>query len=315
MVPPNDLLKRMEALNRRPLKDRPAEDAETESSAGTPSKVDRRPPRRSSRASRPAQAPAMPTTTLDDLPNCVEAISADAGPALVFTTDVDTYDDACAGLSERFRAQIDDEGSSFQRNVARRGDLNISGIEDVLFIDLETTGLMNTPVFLIGAMVWTDAGLSVRQYFARNLDEEHAILSIFAEHISPRTWLVTFNGKTFDWPFVLDRSLRHGVDMRFHGAHVDLLHVGRRAWGDSTPNCKLQTLEQYICDRTRVGDIPSSEIPAAYRRFTRSEDATEMQSVLHHNALDLITLADLIVRLPEDISVPQKRRRSRRRRA
>jgi len=307
MSPANDLLKRMEALNRRPLKDRPAETAEEPPAETEP---DRKMPRRSVR---PPQAPSKPASTQGDMLTGVEVVSADAGPALVITTDVDTYDAACAGLSERFRAQIDDQESSFHRNVARRGDLNIRGLEDVLFLDLETTGLMAPPVFLIGAMVWGEGGLSVRQYFARNLDEERAILSIFSEHLSPRTWLVTFNGKSFDWPFVMGRSLRHQVDMRFHGPHVDLLHVGRRAWGDSTPNCKLQTLERYICDRTRVGDIPSSEVPAAYRRFTRTGDAAEITSVLHHNALDLITLADLITRLPEHLP-PPKRSSSRSRR-
>ncbi|MBT3267138.1 ribonuclease H-like domain-containing protein [Candidatus Poribacteria bacterium] len=304
MVPPNDLLKRMEALNRRPLKDRAPERKDAD-----PPPEDRERPRRSAR---PPQAPVMPTATLGDMPTGVE-VQSDAGPALLVTTDVDTYDADCAGLSAKFREQVDDRESPFHRNVARRGELNIRGVEDVLFVDLETTGLSNTPVFLIGAMVWDGSALSVRQYFARSLDEERAILSLFAELLSPATWLVTFNGKSFDWPFVQNRAYRHGVDVPFHGTHVDLLHVGRRVWGDNLPNCRLQTLERFICDRTRVGDIPSSEIPAAYRRFTRTGDASEMASVLEHNALDLITLADLITRLPADVARAAPRRRRARR--
>ncbi len=305
MVPPSDLMKRMEALNRRPLKDRAPERKDAD-----PPPEDREPPRN---GGRPPQAPVMPTATLGDMPAGVVVESADAGPALLVTTDADTYDPDCAGLSAKFREQVDDRESAFHRNVARRGELNIRGVEDVLFVDLETTGLSNTPVFLIGAMVWDESGLSVRQYFARSLEEERAILSLFAELLSPATWLVTFNGKSFDWPFVQNRAYRHGVDVPFHSVHVDLLHVGRRAWGDGLPNCRLQTLERFICDRTRDGDIPSSEIPAAYRRFTRTGDASEMASVLEHNALDLITLADLITRLPADVarSAP-RRRRSRR---
>ena len=310
MPPPSDLMKRMEALNRRPLKDKPkakpaeSEDADAREEAATP-------PRRT--RPRPPRAPVAAAAGIVNMPEGVEAESKDAGPALLITTDVDTYDADCAGLSARFREHVDDRESAFHRNVARRGELNIRGVEDVLFVDLETTGLSNTPVFLIGAMVWTEAGLSVRQYFARNLDEEAAILSIFAEHLSPATWLVTFNGNSFDWPFTQARAFHHGVDVPFHGTHVDLLHVGRRAWGDSLPNCKLQTLERFICDRTRVGDIPSSQIPDAYLRFTRTGDASQMASVLEHNALDLITLAELITRLPEEVAGPTRRRRSRRR--
>jgi uncharacterized protein YprB with RNaseH-like and TPR domain len=311
MAPANDLLKRMEALNRRPLKDKPkVQPAESEDADADAREEEPEPPRRT--RPRPARAPVAPVAGLTNMPEGVEAESRDAGPALLITTDVDTYDAECAGLSDRFREQVDNRESSFHRNVARRGELNIRGIEDVLFVDLETTGLRNTPVFLIGAMVWTESGLSVRQYFARSLAEEAAILSIFAELLSPATWLVTFNGKSFDWPFTQARAFHHGVDVPFHGTHVDLLHVGRRAWGDSLPNCKLQTLERFICDRTRVGDIPSSQIPDAYHRFTRTGDASQMASVLEHNALDLITLADLITRLPEEVAGPTRRRTRRR---
>ena len=38
-------------------------------------------------------------------------------------------------------------------------------IRDSLFLDLETTGLQSTPLFLIGAMTWEDGELVVRQYF------------------------------------------------------------------------------------------------------------------------------------------------------
>ncbi|MBT5711685.1 hypothetical protein HOI71_11620, partial [Candidatus Poribacteria bacterium] len=122
MVPPNDLLKRMEALNRRPLKDRAPERKDAD-----PPPEDRERPRRSAR---PPQAPVMPTATLGDMPTGVE-VQSDAGPALLVTTDVDTYDADCAGLSAKFREQVDDRESPFHRNVARRGELNIRGVEDV----------------------------------------------------------------------------------------------------------------------------------------------------------------------------------------
>ena len=64
------------------------------------------------------------------------------------------------------------------------------------------------------------------------------------------------------------------------------------------PNCKLQTLEGYICNRHRLGDIPGSEIPDAYHEYVRTNNAWQMVDVLKHNLLDLVTLADLMNRFP-----------------
>ena len=132
--------------------------------------------------------------------------------------------------------------------------------------------------------------------------------------------LATFNGKSFDWPMVHDRSTLHhlGCDMRCGGVrkathpvrahdvqaltrhdprpqliHCDLLHHARRKWKDKLPDCKLQTLERSICRRHRSDDIPGREIPSAYHDFVRSGDAWLIRSVLHHNALDLVTLLQI----------------------
>ena len=109
--------------------------------------------------------------------------------------------------------------------------------------------------------------------------------------------MVTFNGKTFDWPFVRDRAAICGVELVEPDAHCDLLHVSRRRYRRSLPDCKLQTLELYVCKRRRVGDIPGSEIPAAYHEFVQTGDARLIRDVVHHNFLDLITMAELMIDL------------------
>jgi uncharacterized protein len=79
--------------------------------------------------------------------------------------------------------------------------------------------------------------------------------------------------------------------------HLDLLGESRRAWGRRLPNCKLQTLEHRICGRLREDDIPGHLIPEAYHEYVRTGDARQMLGVLHHNLLDLVTMADLLARL------------------
>lgn len=174
------------------------------------------------------------------------------------------------------------------------------GIEpsQTVFLDLETTGLSCSPLFLIGTMWWEDGELVVRQYLARDYSEERAVISRFAEKFAGRQLLVTFNGKSFDMPFLRMRAAGTRVDLPLEPPHFDLLHVCRRVWKDALPNCKLQTLETRICGRPRYGDIPGEQIPAAYHAFVRTGDAGRMVRILHHNMLDLVTMADLMVRLP-----------------
>ena len=121
------------------------------------------------------------------------------------------------------------------------------------------------------------------------------------EGMRSRGVLRTFNGKSFDWPMVSDRSVLYRLDAAGHTRdfdhHIDLLHHARRQFRRELPNCRLQTLEWYLCGRRRTGDIPGSEIPSAYHDYVRTGDAREMKSILHHNALDLITLLQLSLRM------------------
>jgi hypothetical protein len=174
------------------------------------------------------------------------------------------------------------------------------GPEDLVFFDLETTGLSSSPVFLIGAMVWSGGGLVTRQFFARDYSEERPIISMFAECLRGKKMLVSFNGKSFDLPYMRARAAAAGVRFAFDGPHLDLLHVSRRAWKDQLPNCRLQTLEAHLCGRHRTGDIPGHAIPQAYHHYVHTGDARQMVPTLEHNRLDLITLAEVMIRLPAE---------------
>jgi uncharacterized protein YprB with RNaseH-like and TPR domain len=169
-----------------------------------------------------------------------------------------------------------------------------------LFIDLETCGLSGSALFLVGLLRPIDGRLTVELLLARNYAEEVAVLTSLWQRIEPDSVLVTFNGKSFDWPMVVDRSRRY---LMFRGTPLpalkqhDVLHLARRRWKGDLPDCKLQTLEERICGRLRVGDIPSKLIPAAYHTYVKTGFERELDQILFHNALDLVTVLDLSMRL------------------
>lgn len=167
-----------------------------------------------------------------------------------------------------------------------------------LFLDLETCGLAGAPIFLVGLIRSTPEGLVLDQLLARSYAEERAILTSLETHVTECDVLVTFNGRSFDWPMVQDRRVFHRMPSgRAVLPHVDLLIHARQRWRTQVPNCRLQTLERFLCRRMRQGDIPGSQIPAAYHQFVRTGDARQLRNILHHNALDLVTLAQLTMRM------------------
>jgi uncharacterized protein YprB with RNaseH-like and TPR domain len=178
----------------------------------------------------------------------------------------------------------------------------------ILYLDIETCGLAGEPLFLIGLMRADGRTLRVDQYLARDYSEEAAVLHAFWDDLGESRCLVTFNGRAFDVPTIEARTAAARIRrVSPLSSHVDLLHEARRRWKRTLPNCRLQTLEQTICGRWRSGDIPGSDIPAAYHEFVRArqgDDAVRrarslrrLQTILHHNALDLVTMAELIVHI------------------
>lgn len=189
----------------------------------------------------------------------------------------------------------------------RSGVASLSGGFDMspstpLFLDIETTGLSRRPLFLVGTMFPTDAGdFEVVQFFARNYAEEAALLAALNEWWQTFDALVTFNGATFDLPFIRQRMREHGIRFDSLHSHTDVLDWSRRRWkrAAEVPNHQLQTLERHICGRRRIGDIPSSEIPAAYEDFVRTGEASTLREIFRHNVHDLLTTAELLAILLE----------------
>ena len=245
-----------------------------------------------------APRPPGPSVALEEAVEGSEVICGDAGRAYAIPTRVDQVEGA-RRLSAQFSRRIGAADSAMCRRIAAATGLEEVTPEDLIFFDIESTGLAYSPLFLIGAMVWEDDSLVVHQYVARTYAEEAAVIALFAARCRGRRLLVSFNGKSYDLPTIKGRAAANRVDVdAAPQVHFDLLHECRRVWRDALPDCRLQTLEQHVCERLRRGDIPSAEIPRAYHAYVRSADAWEMVEVLKHNMLDLVTLADLMTRLP-----------------
>jgi uncharacterized protein len=170
------------------------------------------------------------------------------------------------------------------------------------FLDTETTGLSGgcgTYAFLIGVGRITPEGFRVRQFLMREYVEEGSLLSALDSHLAEFDVLITYNGKTYDQPLLETRyrlASRKPPFARLH--HLDLLHGARRLWKLRLESCRLVHLERQILGFEREGDLPGDLIPYVYLEYLRSREAHRLVPILHHNAIDILTLACLTAIVP-----------------
>jgi hypothetical protein len=75
--------------------------------------------------------------------------------------------------------------------------------------------------------------------------------------------------------------------------HLDLLHGARRLWKQRLESCRLVDLEYEILGVERQGDLPGEMIPYYYFEYLKTRQAFRLVPLLHHNVIDIVSLACL----------------------
>ncbi len=186
---------------------------------------------------------------------------------------------------------------------------SIADPQQWLFLDTETTGLAGgtgTYPFLIGVAWWDAAGIQVEQYFMRDLNEEWPVLSALAIRMERRPVLVTFNGKSFDWPLLETRyRMTRTIAPPEPHAHLDFLHPARNVWRPRLGSARLAELEREVLGWDRGEDLSSDLIPQSYLEFLRGGSPEPLIPIFRHNQMDLRALAALSCRVLSLVANPE----------
>lgn len=164
-------------------------------------------------------------------------------------------------------------------------------------LDTETTGLgsaAGTVAFLVGLGWWEGDTLRQVQLLLPDHADEPALLDAIAALIPPDAWLVTYNGRAFDWPLLVARYRLARREPPLHAGHLDLLPVVRRLFRHRMTDARLRTVESTLLGIHRHEDVEGRQIPSLYLDFLRGESADPIAGIVQHNDEDVRSLARLL---------------------
>lgn len=148
----------------------------------------------------------------------------------------------------------------------------------VAYLDIETTGLdgmydtITTIALYDGQSVFTFVN-------GRNLDA-------FAACIARYQLVVTFNGKTFDIPFI-----RNALGVVMPHAHIDLRYV----LADLGYRGGLKSCERQLgLDRGELADIDGYAAVLLWQDYRRNGNGKALETLLAYNIADVVNLATIM---------------------
>ena len=172
-------------------------------------------------------------------------------------------------------------------------------LENLLFLDTETTGLGGSGVysFLVGTARIRRGRVELSQWLLPNPAQEGALLEQLQSVWSPDVVLVTYNGKAFDWPLLMDRFIINGQETLSCHFHLDLLFWVRRLLGGSLSDCRLLSVERELLGRLRPLGMEGFEVPEAYYDYLRTGNTAPLTEVVKRNRNDVLSLVELLAQV------------------
>ncbi|WP_353096670.1 ribonuclease H-like domain-containing protein [Tissierella praeacuta] len=181
--------------------------------------------------------------------------------------------------------------------------LNISNYfnkDTVCFIDIETTGLNRNSnmVYLIGLLFFDSStgNWTLDQYFANSMDKEQDLLEKFIANLSSFDKIITFNGESFDLPFIECRLKKYGIDYIFDRTKsFDLYQIVKKNKAYlNLPNLKLKTIERSL-GFNREDKYSGYDCIGFYYDYLKSKNTLLKENILKHNYDDLVHMLDIIM--------------------
>ena len=171
--------------------------------------------------------------------------------------------------------------------------------QDFAIVDIETLGLSERPIILLGIARPNKDNVCTSQFLLRDIQDEPSAIWALISQLEPNLSLITFNGRSFDIPYLKQRLAYYGLGASLNNPHFDVLHFARRALRSKLTDCKLETVEKYMGIKRDI-NIPGALVPRFYDTYLRTKNVGPLVAIVEHNKQDLLTLGSLFSKLYEE---------------
>jgi len=170
-------------------------------------------------------------------------------------------------------------------------------LDEYCVIDIETTGLSSQyhEVILIGILYNINNTTILKQFFAQNPKDEINILNEFANIYKNFSYVITYNGATFDIPFLKKRFAYNNLAWDFDNIkHIDLLQCIRKEKKQlQLEDLKLKTVEHFV-GINRRDTISGADSVLLYKEYVKHPSTSLEKTILLHNYEDIYYLNKLL---------------------
>lgn len=164
--------------------------------------------------------------------------------------------------------------------------------ENTCLVDIETTGLSKThhTIFCIGILYYTPNGPSLKQWLAECIADEQLLLESFMAQVSLFKQLITYNGKSFDIPFIITRAAEYGLDTSYFESLplLDLKYFNILKLLSQGKPLNRKFLENCLSIQ-RNTDSSGKELVKLFSTYITSPKVLYEQVFLTHNSDDLLS--------------------------
>lgn len=165
-----------------------------------------------------------------------------------------------------------------------------------VFYDIETTGLSGNSSFLylIGAAAIEDKTWYFYQWMAENASEEETILRIFSQFLQNYDYTVSYNGNSFDQPYLENKYKKYQIPSPFEGKKSMDLYLTLKPLRKllKLPSMKQPCMEEFLGIRDRIY-TDGKECIRLYKDFLRKRESDLADIVMGHNLEDVLGLGKI----------------------
>ena len=179
--------------------------------------------------------------------------------------------------------------------------------EKILFFDIETTGLSpeRSHLYLIGCAREEQGQWILRQWFAQNSSEEFAILEQFLSVVKDCRLLVSYNGASFDLPYLRQKCRAYLLPDAFQPLPMTDLYRELKPLRKllALPQLRQADVERWL-GLYRDDCYNGKELITVYRRYQKNQDRELLSALLLHNREDVegMTVCTAMLAYPDAVS-------------